>query len=278
MGGSSAGSGGSTSVGGTSGSAGVGGAAGTAATGGLAGSSPDAATGGAGMGGAGMGGAGGAGGAAGADASADGGGTGGAAGGGGTGGAAGSGGAGGGSGAAGAGGAAGSSGADGGADKRVFVTSGLYTGDLRTEGGGASGVQGADNICNNLASALGGTWRAWVSVGIGAFDRITSPGPWRLITGAMVFPDRNSLQGAPLVPIDVDENGLTLTSNTHVWTGTVAGGTPAGTAQLGRCASWNAGAATSGMYGDMKSNGTGWTQVMQENCNINMNRLYCFEL
>ena len=57
------------------------------------------------------------------------------------------------------GGPAGSAG-DGGSFKRVFVTSTRYSGNLQAEGAGATGVEGADNICNQHGASLGGVWRA----------------------------------------------------------------------------------------------------------------------
>ncbi len=46
--------------------------------------------------------------------------------------------------------------------KRVFVTAGTYTANLKLEGNGATGPDGADKLCNKEAqtSGLGGTWKA----------------------------------------------------------------------------------------------------------------------
>src|SRR5947207_2454473 len=51
------------------------------------------------------------------------------------------------------------------AKKRVFVTSGTWTGDLKTHGGGTDGLDGANKLCQGAATAaaLGGTWVAWLS-------------------------------------------------------------------------------------------------------------------
>ncbi len=67
--------------------------------------------------------------------------------------------------------------------KRVFVTSTSYNGDLKTAGGGATGLQGADNLCQaraNVAS-LGGTWKALLADSTtNAFDRLGYN--WDLLT------------------------------------------------------------------------------------------------
>src|SRR5687767_10315983 len=47
--------------------------------------------------------------------------------------------------------------------KRLFITSGRFNGDLVTESGETDGIAAADAICAQAASALGGTWRAWIS-------------------------------------------------------------------------------------------------------------------
>src|SRR5262245_8934869 len=43
-------------------------------------------------------------------------------------------------------------------ERRVFVTSAVYSGAL-------GGIPGADEKCQALAGALGGSWRAWVGDG-----------------------------------------------------------------------------------------------------------------
>src|SRR5207302_1862130 len=46
--------------------------------------------------------------------------------------------------------------------RRAFVSSLTFNGDLKTSGAGATGVAGADALCNQIATArsLGGTWKA----------------------------------------------------------------------------------------------------------------------
>jgi len=62
-------------------------------------------------------------------------------------------------------------------DLIVFVTSTVQTGNLKTVGAGATGLEGANNICNARATAAGlpGTYTAWLSItgGVAAKDRVT---------------------------------------------------------------------------------------------------------
>ncbi len=182
------------------------------------------------------------------------------------------------------GGAAGSDGGEGDAASdgpagvlRVFVTSALYLGDLKTAGGAANGPAGADALCTKAATdaGLGGNWVAWVSASLGAFDRVQGNGPWYRVDGVtLVFPDRNSLTGVPLVPIATDENGLTHTSNEFAWTGTKVGGS--GTLNGTRCNGWTGGA--SGTKGNINAADGAWTIDGVDLCNNNnKNRLICFE-
>ncbi len=180
---------------------------------------------------------------------------------------------------AGSGGNAGSTGGtsgDAGPVKRVFATSKTYDSNLKLAGSGTSGLNGADKICTLRAAKLGGTWTAWLSAGEGAFDRIKGNGPWYLVNGsAVVFANRAALQGTPAIPINRDENGDIIGSNVRVWTGTNAGGIPAGNGQ--RCNGWTGGVAL-GQYGNINSAGVMWTNAGLEPCApINKNRLICFE-
>lgn len=173
-------------------------------------------------------------------------------------------------------GSGGSAGA-GAAVKRVFVTSATYSGDLATEGGSASGLAGADSLCNQLGATLSGTWIAWLSEDSSAFDRVTGQGPWYRVDGTtLVFSDREALKGLPLVPIATDELGLTHTSNVHAWTGTDVGGTVAATGR--RCLGWTGGIGIFGQYGDINTAGPEWTNAGIEACEMSDNRLICFEL
>jgi hypothetical protein len=153
---------------------------------------------------------------------------------------------------------------------RVFVTSTTPTGNL-------GGVAGADALCNQLATAakLGGTYRAWLSVsGADAIDHITSTGPWHLVTGELVAPNKTMLTGANLKHlIDKDEKGATPPlAEDRTWTGTGANGRYVGP----DCAQWTG--AGSGLVGEARNPTTGkWTALVAEAC-TEVNRVYCFEL
>src|SRR5687768_3068711 len=54
--------------------------------------------------------------------------------------------------------------------KRMFVTSSKYSGNLQMTGQAPTGLEGGDNLCRTSATAanLGGTWNAWLSTGMRA--------------------------------------------------------------------------------------------------------------
>jgi hypothetical protein len=120
------------------------------------------------------------------------------------------------------------------AQKRVFVTSTTYSGDLWYQGNGSSGLDGADKLCNARAQAAGlpGAFQAWLSgASTDAIDRIIGAGPWYLPDspvqpGALVFSSKSSMTSTPLVNIDRDETGRANVGFPFVvWTGTLPGGT-----------------------------------------------------
>jgi len=164
--------------------------------------------------------------------------------------------------------------------KRVFVSSGVFTGDLKTAGAGASGPEGADKLCNGLASTatLGGTWKAWISTASAkASSRLVDVGGWHLVTpdgsvGALVFSNLAATASASAVAIDRNENGADVGMGYPVWTGTRANGDPGDT-----CTDWTSEApAASGTRG--ASNGTVvWTENnASAPCN-DKKAIYCFE-
>lgn len=162
--------------------------------------------------------------------------------------------------------------------KRVFITSATYSGDLATEGGGTSGLDGADKLCAQAAATtmLGGTWKAWLSTGaVDAIDRISDVGAWYLIDRkTMVFAIKASLtHTTPLSPIAMDETGA---SNKYrdVWTGT----TSAGRVNAGfDCSSWTRGTAL-GPEGEIGAPYIDqmWTEGPTHDCSMAAS-LYCFE-
>ena len=64
---------------------------------------------------------------------------------------------------------------DSGPHPHAFLTSTSYTGDLATQGGGTSGLDGGDKLCGQVAAAAGvtGTFKAWLSdASTNAIDRL----------------------------------------------------------------------------------------------------------
>lgn len=118
--------------------------------------------------------------------------------------------------------------------KTVFVTSTVHNGDLKTAGGGATGLEGADNICNLRAHMAGlpGTYTAWLSdSSTDAKDRITQSAiPYVRTDGVWVadnFADLTNC-GNPFclqAPIDRVANGGVPGGVTSVWTHTDPPGT-----------------------------------------------------
>ena len=153
---------------------------------------------------------------------------------------------------------------------RVFISSTTPSGNL-------GGVAGADALCNQraTAAALGGTWRAWVSVsGADAIDHITSAGPWQLVTGEVVAANKAVLTSGTLTHlIDKDEKGVTPpVAEDRVWTATGPNGRYVGP----DCAQWT-GVGT-GVVGEARNGNTGtWSNLAPEACS-EVNRIYCFEL
>ncbi len=172
--------------------------------------------------------------------------------------------------------------ADSGATKkRVFVSSKTYTGDLKGAGAGVSGAEGADKLCNALATAaaLGGTWKAWISVtGTKAASRLSEVGGWHLVgaggaAGGVVFADLGATTLAAARAINRTESGGDVVGMVYpVWTGTLENGTVGET-----CADWtSAAAAKSGTRG--ASNGTiGWTEHAAPGSCDEKKAIYCFE-
>jgi hypothetical protein len=151
--------------------------------------------------------------------------------------------------------------------KRVFVTSLTYL---------PTAVQ---SICQNVADSrgLGGQWVAWLSErwttgDDDAIDKITSDGPWLLLTGQEAFHNRGQLATTPSVPINVTEMETTLGSG-NVWTGTILGGTAAGWT----CENWDTN--NYDMYGTTGSVASteGWTASSTTTACNAPEHVYCFE-
>lgn len=148
----------------------------------------------------------------------------------------------------------------------VFVTSTQATGDLK-------GVAGADMTCGAIATdaGLGGVWMAWVSTSAsGASTRLTSAGPWYLVTGTLVATSKSELSNVSMLqhPIDRDELGGMRTSS-PVWTG--------GTFGFVTCTDWTSLAPGAvGTVGNTQFANISWQEMTTVACSTT-HRLYCFE-
>lgn len=171
-------------------------------------------------------------------------------------------------------------------DRRVFVSSVAYHGDLMTLGGAGSGIEGADGLCASLAQAagLGGAWVAWVSTSsVDAISRLAADGRWTLIDGATeVFPSRGDVQFGPLHAIDTAENGEVVSDlgDVFVWTNTDRFGKNVTAGQANACDDWSGqtGTADVGVVVDPQAAmGLSWTDTGQPRACGSEFRLYCFE-
>lgn len=174
---------------------------------------------------------------------------------------------------------------------RVFVTKTRYFGDLKTAGGGADGLEGADNLCTKAATEanLGGTWKAWVSTTAkNAGERIVDRSPWYLVDKTtLVFQDFAGLQSPPLHRIDQNETGSTSLTGTgpltnRVWTGTTNGGVLAPGKNCNDWSDQSQGKATAGTYVETTgaANWTRYAMQPDESCNADGGKpwpIYCFE-
>lgn len=150
--------------------------------------------------------------------------------------------------------------------KRVFVTSGAFTGKF-------GGLAGGDAKCQGFANAakLGGTWKAWLSTStVDAKDRIPDA-EYRLVDLSTVVASSKAdlLDGALAAKITMDELGAQRGS--YVWTGTNNGGTSTG----GNCNGWNSLAQNISVGNN--TNLSQWSDSTTIGACGNSLRLYCFE-
>jgi hypothetical protein len=164
--------------------------------------------------------------------------------------------------------------------KTVFVTSTAYTGDIQTAGGGATGLESGDNICNALSQAAGlpGSYTAWLSDSTtDAKDRVTQASvPYVQPNGVKIADDFADLvdcgEQCLDIGINVMENGVG--TSRHVWTGTNTIGVKE---HVDQCTDWttSAGLACIGQANPGITDGR-WTCAGWRPC-TDLNRLYCFQ-
>jgi hypothetical protein len=157
--------------------------------------------------------------------------------------------------------------------KRVFVTSGAWSGDL-------GGVAGADAKCQSEAAAAGldGVYGAWLGGPVtDPVDGLATGRPYVRIDGAQVFEDRLAIAERSSPPI----NGITLTASgggvpgnpRELWTGAGINGRSTGY----HCNAWTSDSATVAAHvGIIGATTTDWTISTLRSCNA-VAHLLCFE-
>jgi len=162
-------------------------------------------------------------------------------------------------------------------DKRVFVSSATYNGNL-------GGLEGGDAKCQALADAagIGGSWVAWLSDSTtNAIDRIDDAVYRHVLAGGVAsagvaISGKDDLSDGTLTyRIRYDENGDLTSLRTRVYTGTDDDGTK----MPDTCNEWTTSdsliVATSGYI----SSTTDWSSsiaIGMRYCNSNL-PIYCFE-
>ncbi len=169
-------------------------------------------------------------------------------------------------------------------ERRVFVSSAVYEGDLRKNIDNPDMLTGlalADARCNALAASAGlsGTFKAWLS------DMSTEPaarmdttfsGLYRLGSDgfpivAAGWPD---LVGSLTLPIDADETGSIVKVGKNVWTNTLPDGTRASKLH---CEGWTSNDNTPTTLGTAAAKDETWTNFASGQLCSGSNRLYCIE-
>ncbi len=152
---------------------------------------------------------------------------------------------------------------------KVFVTSGLYTGNLNGSGG-------PNGICQTTATAAGysGTWKAIFSTSSSKI-RETAPFNWGTLArvdGVAAATNWSDLWDGSLTnPITKDENGASTTG--YAWTGSASNGS----ATALNCNDWgSSSSAILGRYGQITSN-SNWISFSDYDCVNYASHLYCIE-
>jgi hypothetical protein len=134
-----------------------------------------------------------------------------------------------------------------------------------------------DRICQKLANGrnFAGTWKAWVSDQASTVAaRMTQASvPYRLLNGSTIALDWPDLASGNLRhPINVREDGTTLSIAVEVWTGTLGPGSRA----TYHCNNWTM-MSGSAIVGSTEVTSVGWTAAHQQYCSTPTVHLYCFE-
>jgi hypothetical protein len=162
------------------------------------------------------------------------------------------------------------------AQKRVFVTSTTYDGNL-------GGTDGADAKCQASAEAagLGGQWIAWLSTQQNDVrDRLDkNSNGYALLDGTSIADVWNYASTSKIDhPININEYGNIVSDLPHemeVWTNTAAWGSHVTTGEIS-CNSFTTNSSEMKGIGGSIGLTWEWTGVFGETCNV-ANHLYCFE-
>lgn len=158
-------------------------------------------------------------------------------------------------------------------EKRVFITSVAYKGNLAVVGRGETGVEGADALCQLAADAaeLGGTFKAFLGDSSRwAGDDLADVGPWFTVPDGAgfaekVFNNKANLATSPLVAVVNDERGVP--TNEAFWVGD---GTE-------HCDDWHTSVGTYVGSAAYVGGGTSWRSGDYDaTCDVTL-RLLCFQ-
>jgi hypothetical protein len=169
----------------------------------------------------------------------------------------------------------------------VFVSSSRQNGNLK--GSSATGLEGADAICQSLAETatapLPGSYKAWLS------DSAASPSTrfrchqascsqqgYTLVNGFAIAGNWDDLTDGNLAaPINVTQAGGTPRIPLFTWTHTLPDGTAGGSAATNYCQNWTAtDLASQGDYGVADASASDWTSATAQFCESEAH-LYCFQ-
>lgn len=184
--------------------------------------------------------------------------------------------------------------------KTVFITSGVYTGDLLSEAKTAfndcnvaqvdDGQKAADCICQESAEAaqLAGAYLAWIALtseSTAPDQTFTKyPGPYARLDGALVAISYADLTDGNIAnPINVTENNTTISTQERAWTNVRPDGQLLSADPNQICLNWESpGPSTlpeGGQEGFANATSGGWTErpgALPFPCEVE-HRLYCFE-
>ena len=160
--------------------------------------------------------------------------------------------------------------------RRVFVTSGAWSGAL-------GGIAGADQKCQDAANAVntmaGRTYKAWLAAdGYSPRDSFTKDGKFVRLDGVQVAGSFDRLFDPLLIqldaPIALDEHGIRLPDGEFAWASTQFDGSAYADYD---CAEWTDGSASiSGIRGMVSASSYAWSMWENYDCD-KPQHLYCFE-